>query len=231
MEDSNKFLIPIAIVIAGGLIAWGLMSGKTADNKPADNTDNQVPQITINANDHILGNPDAPITIVEYSDLECPYCKIFNETTQKIVDEYGKDGKVAIVFRHFPIAQLHTKSRQEAIATECANKLGGNDKFWQYMEIIFERTPSNNGFDLTQLPAIAEEIGLNKADFTKCLDDKAMGDKVDAYQKLGVEDGVQGTPQSFIITKDGTIAPINGAQPYETVKAMIDTILSSTAQN
>ncbi|MBU1558070.1 DsbA family protein [Patescibacteria group bacterium] len=228
MKESNSFLVPIAIIIAGSLIAWGLMSDKP---KGEDiNNENPVTQerelAPVTDEDHFIGDPNAELVIISYSDLECPYCKNFNATMERIMDEYGKDGKVALVFRHFPIDQLHSKARLEAIATECAAELGGNAKFWEYLNIVFERTPSNNGFDLAELPNIAEEIELDKEAFVACLDNEEMANRIKAQQETGINAGVQGTPQSFIVEKDGTQTNINGGQPYETVKLMIDTILN-----
>ena len=115
----------------------------------------------VDENDHVLGNSNAPITIIEFSDTECPVCKKFHETMQKIMDEYGKDGEVKWVYRHFPLDQIHSKARKEAEATECANEIGGNEKFWEYINKIYEITPSNNGLDPAELLKIAKSIGLN----------------------------------------------------------------------
>ncbi len=96
--------------------------------------------------DHIQGDINAPVKVVEYSDLECPFCKRFHTTMQQVMKEYGKD-KVAWVFRQFPLSQLHSKSPKEAEATECVAELGGNDAFWKFVDLINEVTPSNNALD------------------------------------------------------------------------------------
>ncbi len=228
MEQQNNFLIPVAVIIAGALIAWGLMSDKPT--APVDSANPQGAEVTlapVTADDHILGDPNAEAIIISYSDLECPFCKSFHLTTKKIIDEYGKDGRVALVFRQFPIDQLHSKARVEAIATECAAELGGNAKFWEYLNIIFDRTPSGNGFDLAELPEIAEEIGLDKDKFTACLDNEEMANRVTDQQATGVAAGVRGTPQSYIVTKDGKETSIDGGQSYDTVKLMLDTVLEN----
>ena len=86
--------------------------------------------------DHIIGDKNAKVVIVEYSDTECPFCKVFHETLHQVVSEYdGKD--VAWVFRHWPIPQLHPKAPKEAEALECAAELGGNDMFWKYTHKLF----------------------------------------------------------------------------------------------
>lgn len=101
--------------------------------------------------DRIAGNPQADLTIVEYSDPECPFCKRFHETMMQAMDEYGKQGKVAWVYRHFPLDAIHSKARHEAEAIECAGELGGNDKFWEYVNTLYKITPSNNQLDPTLL--------------------------------------------------------------------------------
>src|SRR5207249_6414117 len=86
-----------------------------------------------------------------------------------------KDGKVVWVYRHFPIDSLHSKARKEAQASECAAALGGNEAFWAYSDKLFEVTPSNNRLDLAQLPRIAQEIGLDRAQFETCLEGDMRG--------------------------------------------------------
>jgi len=103
----------------------------------------------VSPDDHILGNKDAKIVIVEYSDLECPFCKVFHNTMHKVVEK--SNGDVAWVYRHYPIPQLHKKAFHEAEATECAWEQKGNEGFWKYMDKLFEITTSNDGLDESRL--------------------------------------------------------------------------------
>ena len=233
--EQNKFLVPIAIVIAGALITWGIMSndGSTTTDPTDTKTEQEISYAPITGEDHILGNPDADVVLIEYSDLECPYCKTFYYTTKALMEEYGKDGRLAIVFRNFPLDQSHPKARKEAIATECAAELGGNSIYWDYMDKIFEITPSNNGLDLAELPNIAESLGLDVNAFNTCLDDPKIAEKVEAQYQDGIKAGVLGTapdwggtPYSLLVrSKDGEIKQVKGAQYYETVKGFIDELL------
>lgn len=235
MEENNKFLIPIAIIIAGALIAWGIATKDNTNDPTTNNNGDVVSEITyrpVDETDHGLGDPNADIILIEYSDLECPFCKNFHITTKALMEEFGKNGKLALVFRHFPLDQLHSKARKEAIATECAANLGGNEKFWEYLDIIFMTTPSNNGFNLEKLPEIAEQIGLDKEKFNTCLEDQLMAERVESYYQDGIKAGVLGTatdpggtPYSLLVTKDGKVLQIKGAQTYETVKVMIESLL------
>ncbi len=102
----------------------------------------------VSLDEHITGNPNAKIVVVEYSDLECPFCKMFQNTMQQII---GENPDVAWVYRHYPIPQLHPKAFHESEASECAWEQGGNDAFWKYIDHIHQITPSNNGLDVKEL--------------------------------------------------------------------------------
>lgn len=177
----------------------------------------------VSANDHIRGNPNAPIKIIEFSDTECPFCKRFHPTMQRALQEY--DGKVAWVYRHFPLDAIHSKARKESEAAECANELGGNDKFWGYLDRLFEVTPSNNQLDLNQLPEIAAYVGLDKAKFTACLNSGKYAEHVADDLADAQNSGGDGTPWSIVIAANGKKFPLSGAQPYEAVKQLIELAL------
>lgn len=233
----SALTIPLAIIIAGALIAAAVyFSNSKGSSSTAGN--NQQPQQVqqtgdleqmkpISKDDHIRGNPNAPVKIVEYSDFECPFCKRFHDTMKQVMDEYGKDGKVAWVYRHFPLDQLHpVKARKEAVAVECANELGGSDTFWKFADRFYELTPSNNQTDVdTVLPQIAREIGLDVNAFNTCLAsgkyDQHIQDEVDN----GFKTGGTGTPWSIVLAANGKKYPLSGAQPYTTVKQLIDLAL------
>lgn len=220
--SGQNYAIPFAIVIAGLAIAGAIYFGDGRKTVAATQPTGTVDPVT--SSDHILGNPNAKVIIVEYSDTECPYCKSFHPTLQRIMNEYGKDGKVAWVYRHFPLP-FHTKAPHEAEATECANKLGGNTKFWEYINKVFDTTPGNNGLDSAELPKIATAVGLDVITFNKCLEGGEMKKIVDADLASGSKAGVSGTPYSIILVNKKVTANINGAQPYEAVKAQIEELL------
>lgn len=233
--QKNIYLIPLAIIIAGAFIGGGLALGlggigSTSSGQnaglvaPNPAPDSGAPaNITlrdVTKNDHIRGNANAPLTIVEYSDLECPFCKRFHPTMQQVMKEY--DGKVRWVYRHFPLDQLHSKARKEAEATECANELGGNEKFWAYVDQIFEVTPSNNNLDPAELSKIAEFVKLDVNKFTACLSSGKYATHVADDLKDALSAGAQGTPYSVLINAKGEKTPISGAYPFENVKSIID---------
>lgn len=176
----------------------------------------------ISDKDWIKGNRKADVFVVEYSDTECPFCKRVHPTLQRVVDEYK--GKVAWVYRHFPLTSIHPKAPKEAEATECAGELGGNDVFWKYLDRLFEVTPSNNGLDSAELPKIAEFVGLNKSKFEECLNSGKYAQKVKEQADDAIAAGGQGTPYNIIVAGDQKI-PISGAVPFEQFKAAIDSLL------
>lgn len=173
--------------------------------------------------DHIRGSPDAPVKIVEFADTECPLCKRFHPTLQRIVAEYP--GKVAWVFRHFPLDNIHPKARKEAEATECANDLGGNEKFWTYLDRLYEITPSNNRLDPAELPRIAEYVGLNRAKFEQCLESGKYVQRVAEDLDDALAAGAQGTPYTMVVAPNGRKFAILGAQPYASVKLVVEIAL------
>ena len=173
--------------------------------------------------DWIRGDVNAPISVVEFSDLECPFCKRFHPTMMRVVEEYP--GKVNWVYRHFPITSIHPKALKEAEAAECAGELGGNEGFWKYIDLIFEITPSNNNLNLSLLPTIAERIGLNREDFDACLSSGKYTKKVQDHYNQAIEAGGTGTPYSVIVTSDGKKIPIAGAFPFEQMKAILDPLV------
>jgi protein-disulfide isomerase len=144
---------------------------------------------------------------------------------KQVMDNEGKQGKVAWVYRHFPLDQLHSKARKEAEATECAAELGGNDKFWAYLDRLMEVTPANNGLDPAELPKIAQYVGLDAGKFNECLTSGRYAKKIEEHVQNAVATGGNGTPWSIVVAKNGEKYPLSGAQPYESIKALIEQAL------
>ncbi len=239
METTNKnnLLIPISIVIAGVIVAGAVFYTKKT-NAPATIKDTIVQQNPeenmkpVDAEDHILGNPNASVLMVEYSDTDCPFCQEFQGSLQKIMDEYGRDGKVAWVYRHFA---FHPKAPKEAEATECVAELGGNEKFWQYVDLLFSKKNFKdvpyNGLDPKELSVIAASIGINKTAFVNCFDSGKYEAKVAASYDDAVKSGARGTPYTILVTRNGKIPITGGAIPYAQLKTAIETLLNEKPNN
>lgn len=174
--------------------------------------------------DHIRGDKNAKVFVIEYSDFECPFCKRFHPTMQQLMTDYG--GKVAWVYRQYPLS-FHQNAEKEAEASECAAELGGNDAFWKFADKIFERTTSNGtGFALDALVPLAKEIGLNETKFKSCLDSGKYAQKVQQDETEGQAAGVTGTPGNIVWTKDGKSQLVEGAVPLQSLKSVIDPLLT-----
>lgn len=233
-QESNKqnLATPIAIVIAGIIIAFSMNTtgGQQVPMKGGQPTQIEQPSVqleamsAITAEDHIQGDINAPVIIVEYSDTECPFCQRHHESMTQLMETYGKQGKVAWVYRHFPIDGLHPKSRKEAEATECAAEQGGNAKFWAYMNRLMEITPTNNGLEVSQLPEIAKYVGLDVNAFNTCLSSGKYAAKIAAQIKEAEATGGEGTPWNIIVTKSGKKFPLSGYRPVEDLKQIVDSV-------
>lgn len=216
-----------AILLAGVLIAGAIL---LKDGRPSVNTNTQpkaantqdLANVAVNPitdKDHITGNKNAKVVVVEYSDTECPFCKVFHQTMQKILKDKSVD--IAWVYRHNPIPQLHSKAVHEAEATECAFEQGGDEVFWKYIDRVFEVTTSNNGLDPKELMNIADYAGLNSSSFYTCLQSGKYTNQIEKAMEDGAKAGVNGTPTSFILVNGKVVDIIQGAQPYETVLAKL----------
>ena len=226
--------VGIAVISTIGFIVLlatgGFSGGKTASigqaiQKPNDNIPQAPPsqqagKITITANDHIRGEKNASITLVEFSDFQCPYCKKFHPTMQRVMEEYK--GKARWVYRHFPLG-FHRNAQKAAEASECAGEQG---KFWEYVDKVFENSQADGtGLNTEDLKKYAQELGLNTSKFDECLSSGKFISKVKADMVSGQAAGITGTPGTILIDEDGNTQLISGAMPYNQIKAKIDAVL------
>lgn len=242
-ENKNSWLVPVAIVICLLLIAGavyykdktGNSADKTIGNWPTgldkiiDKAEgvNAEPFRAIGAEDHLRGSANAPIKLVVYTDLECPACKYYHQQLTALTKDYVDTGKLSVIVRNFPLDALHPKARNEHLAAECVNALGGQDKYWQFIDKIFAVTPSNNELDPTVLVSTAKELGLTDQEFSICLKDQKYADKVEADVQNAVAMGAKGTPFSVIVSKD-LLVPVYGAYPSARLASAIDLLLKLT---
>lgn len=174
----------------------------------------KAPRFSIPLGDSPMrGKENAPITIVEYSDFECPFCKQFQPTLHKIQDQYKNQVKFS--FKHIPLP-FHTKARQAHMASLCA---GAQGKFWEYRDKLFER---DSGLERDDLIRYAGSLGLSTDAFTVCLDSKQYAEVIDRDLAEARELGVQGTPTFFV---NGRL--LSGAQPFSRFSQLIDEELKS----
>lgn len=167
--------------------------------------------------DAVLGDADAPITIYEYSDYECPFCaRFYTNTLPALEKEYIETGKVKIVFKDFPLS-FHAKAQKAHEAAEVARALGGDEAYWMMHDKIFE---NQNAISVSDLKRYARDLGLDGDKFDSLLDSGKFYEEVQADFREGQAAGVTGTP-SFVI--DGEL--LVGAQPIEAFREVIDSKL------
>lgn len=177
--------------------------------------------------DPILGDKNAKVTMIDFSDYECPFCKrYFDETFPQIKKDYIDTGKIKYVYRDLPLS-FHANAHKEAQAAECAREQSGDVVYYKYHDEIFKRTTSNGtGLALTELPVIANDLGLNGNVLQKCLDSDKYKAEVDKDLADAGSVGASGTPTFFIgkSTANGIIegTKIVGAQPYSVFQSEID---------
>lgn len=227
----SNYVLPITIVIAGILIAGAVFwSGQQQTANPGGTDGGAIKARAYDPSiDHIVGNPNASIKLIEYADLECPYCKVFNTTMHQVMDYYGSTGNVAWVFRSFPLAQIHSKAPKEAQAAECAASQGGDAAFFKYIDDIYAITPSENNLDLAELPKIAQQDGLDVTKFNQCLNSGQFAQRVQDSYNEAIAAGGQGTPYTLIMYRDQVVpgGNLSGNQPYNSMRAIVDALLSN----
>jgi protein-disulfide isomerase len=244
--------IPMAIVLAAAIIGGVLlyMYRPAASAQPAVNSaaapSASIPDTSglppVTASDHILGDPNAPIKIVEYSDPSCPYCKMFQTTMLEVMQNYGASGQVAWVYRDFPLDKpdqngnvLHPNAGVQANAFECAASVGGNAGFWAYEKDWFATFPSDGAdetadVDGQQIAQTAKDVNLDTPAFNDCVSANTFAGAINNEYAAGLALGIQGTPTSYIVSSTGQPIPVEGAQSYATLSSAIDAILANIGQ-
>ncbi|MFA6503930.1 MAG: thioredoxin domain-containing protein [Patescibacteria group bacterium] len=206
--------------------AFGLVAGNTQPTQQVVQDPNAVqptdpnavqptqptnPPMAVDAKtDHIKGNANAKVTLVEYYDFECPYCLKQFDTMKQVEQAYTND--VRVVYRHFPLS-FHPEAQKAAEASECAAAQG---KFWEMYDKIFEANRAQK-MGVDQWKQDAKDLGLDTAKFNKCLDNGEMASVVAADQADGANAGVGGTPSTFV---NGQM--LEGALPFDSFKQAID---------
>jgi protein-disulfide isomerase len=176
-----------------------------------------------NNTDIIRGNVNAKVTLVEFADEECPYCKQFHPTMLQLMQNYGD--QIRWVYRVYPLP-FHQNADAEAQSTLCIQSLSDNPTTWKFIDAIYDRTTSNGtGFALDKLGPLAAEVGVDQTAFQSCLDSKKLEPTVQAEIADGNAGGVNGTPSTVILVNGKKPIVLVGAQPIDAMKAAIDAAL------
>lgn len=235
-KPSQPLAVPAAIIVGFGLIAAAIyFSGTGAGSSVSIPTNDTTPEVTdtsvsldkinpVTEDDHIRGNPNAQIMMVEYSDFDCVFCQRFHETMNAVMEDYGADGRVAWVYRQLPFEQLHPSAPMLAQASECVAKLGGNDAFWTFADLVFGQKSDGAATNLVLLPDFVRTSGVSVDDYNACMESGETTSLVEADYQNALAMGVRGTPFTAIMV-GGQVLPINGWVDHSTMKQIIDEIL------
>ena len=215
-----------AILLLAAVIQLGAISAKL-DGKAVEGSAAQkapaaaqpapaVDMEELMGDDPVKGDANAPVTIVEWSDFECPFCaRFYTDTLSQIERSYIESGKVKLVYRDFPLS-AHPQAQKAAEASECADE---QDRFWEMHNILFERGVAGG---VAAFKGYAKEIGLNEKEFAECLDSGKTASEIQQDMRDGTAAGIRGTP-GFII--NGKV--VSGAQPYAAFAAAIEEALGT----
>src|SRR3990172_412896 len=201
---------------------------KTSSKQPQSNPSSTIISVSLD-DDPVKGDPNAPITIVEFSDFQCPFCaRFFTDTLPLIEKNYIETGKVKFVYRDFPIPSIHQNAIPAAIAAECADEQG---MFWEYHDKILENQILWQDLDnqnvVRTFEQFAKELALDTDSFNTCLESAKYLDEVQNDLNEGVSYGVTGTPGFFIGNEKIGYGMVSGAQPYAAFQQVFDQLLES----
>lgn len=224
----NPFLVPIAVLLAGAMISGAIffsLRGKatpTGGNAAAvagaeAGASSAEKVVAVSKNDHVFGSPDAEITLIEFSDFQCPFCAQFHPTLERIVNE--SKGTINWVYRHFPLTSIHPNAMPAALASECIAREAGNDAFWAFADQVFK---NQQQMGTAFYEKLAKSVGISKSDFSACIASPETSKRVNANLEDAVTAGGQGTPYVIVVNKKGQKFPFSGALPYAQVIQMVD---------
>jgi protein-disulfide isomerase len=228
--------IPIAIICGFAMIAIAIFFTNKNEPAPAatavteETTPTEEAPRAVTEADYIRGNPNAPILMIEYSDYDCPFCKQYHVTMKQIMDEYGITGKLAWVYRQFPLTDLHPNSPRISEAALCVGKAGGNDAFWKFTDQVYDSRDIDEATNITRLPDFAEAAGVSREDYLSCMNGKQQEEAVMKDIDDGYNAGARGTPFTILIVGDQR-AVISGAQPYDVVKGIVQNLIDQLDGN
>jgi protein-disulfide isomerase len=212
------------ITLFNGGLNFGSGTGNVVGG--GDNPSPTVPtqpsniRVSIGDDDPVLGNADAPISIIEFSDFQCPFCAraYTGAVTEFKNSDYFKDGEVNLVYKHFPLNSIHPQAQKAAEASACAQDQG---KFWEYHDLLFINQQSLSNADLK---SYAGQLSLDQGTFDSCLDSGDKADKVNSDLAEASAAGGRGTPYFVIVNSDGETQAVSGAVPFANFEAAISSL-------
>lgn len=229
MGVRKEILVPATIILGGLLIAIGVYIVRSNHPVTARVSSPSSVRPVDPTLDHILGSPSAPVAIIEYADVDCEYCKQFHETLEQLMTEKAAGGKVAWVYRQFPITDANPYAVKNAAASECAATLGSVNTFWRFLDAMHAVALGPIAFNPKNYPALTAQFGIDTTAFNQCLTGTTANKKVQNDYENALASGATSAPYSIILIRGGSPVPISGAIPYAALKRIIDDAISKAS--
>lgn len=217
-----------AAIIAGSLILHGVLASKGGSSSNLallESFGGRAP----GTNDYIYGKKNSKVYLIEYSDTECPYCMAFHNAVTQIQQKYGD--KIGFIYRHFPLTSIHPDAMPEAIKMTCVGKLKGDTAYYDFMTTLFDYKIAKkvNKIDETFVSEFLSKNSIDKAAFDACIQDPATKATIEESIADGAQAGVNGTPTSYVVIKDGdsyqVLKRFEGAAQFNLIAPLIEKAL------
>jgi protein-disulfide isomerase len=217
----ETWLIPVAIILAGAILGLATYTIRSKELTLPPEGDVSVVR-PVSETDHIIGNPGAPVVIIEYADIDSSYAKDFQATMQQLMTEYAAGGQVAWVYRHLPLIDQHVNSRRHAEAAECASSLGQPGAFWRFIDSAHALAPGSTELDPSYYDSIVDGLGIRPEAFNACLNANTFAKRAMDDFENGLNAGAGGSPFSVVLIKGKPPITIDGAVPYDAMKTILE---------
>lgn len=230
VQTRESWLIPGAIIAAGLVLALGVYVQRSRHVEGSAKADISLMH-PVTQDDHIVGNPTAPVVLVEYADIDSSYSKSFQQTLEQLTAEYAAGGQVAWVYRHFPLIDQHVHAAEHAEAAECISSIGGSNIFYRFIDALNSAAPGNLQFDPKNYDSVVSSLGILPESFNACLSAHTYQNKVGNDFQNALAIGAGGSPFTVLLVKGQQPVPINGALPYDGLKKIIDEAIVRSASS
>jgi len=235
-QQNTSSAVPLAIIFGFCMIALAVYfsnSGKNKTKPPQDLLAEEsyfINQIkTVDEKDYIRGNPNAPILLIEYSDYECPTCVEFHASLKKIMNEFGASGKVAWVYRQFPVSNIFPNSNKLSETALCVGEIGDNNAFWKFTDYIFTNRQADDLTDMTKLEESVKETGVDRDLFESCIRNGRNKKLLEKSSSEALAAGIENLPHTFVVIGDESKS-ISGAVSYTVVRQIVKDLIDQLDQ-
>lgn len=225
-EARPSLLLPLAILAAGAVLAGAIYVVRTGE--PVSPLLSVGAARPVSLEDHSVGSPDAPVVIITYSDIDCAYCKEFQATMASLMTEYAEGGRVAWVYRHFPVLNINPNAASHAEAAECVGEQGGDIGFFSFIDALQQRAPGSLGFSPSGYGPVVGSLGFAVDAFDACMAGDRLVERVTLDFENAVAAGGQAAPYTIVLAGGAEPVPITGAVPYAVLKEVVERALAAS---